>query len=79
MGDIPKALAALKPVEDQSAGPFQGEVMQRLALLSEKAGDPQAAAAYWRKLLDLKPTPAMMVYLQEKAAAAEAQAQAPKK
>ena len=79
MGDFPKALATLQPVEDQSAGALRGEVMQRLALLAEKAGDHQAAAAYWRKLLDLKPTPAMMAYLQEKAAVAEAQAQAPQK
>ncbi len=79
LGDFKKAAAALKPVAEDSTGAFQAEVMQRLAMLSEKAGDPREAALYWRKLLDLSPNAALMAYLQEKAAAAEAKAAAPKK
>jgi cytochrome c-type biogenesis protein CcmH/NrfG len=47
--------------------------MRRLALLYEQAKEPKEAAVYWRKLLDQPPDAAMVPYLQEKLAAAEAQ------
>jgi lipopolysaccharide biosynthesis regulator YciM len=74
LGDFKKAAATLKPVAENSTGAFHAEVLQHLALLLEKAGDPKEAAVYWRKLLDLSPSPALVAYLKEKAAAAEAKA-----
>jgi len=79
LGEFKKAATVLKPAEEASSGPFQGEVTQRLALLYEKAGDPGEAAVYWHKLLEHAPDPGMKAYLQEKVAAAEAQAGPPKK
>jgi predicted negative regulator of RcsB-dependent stress response len=73
MGNFKKAAEVLKPVVEQTYGPLQGEVMQRLALLYEKAKEPKEAAVYWRKLLDQPGDAALMSYLREKLAAAEAQ------
>jgi lipopolysaccharide biosynthesis regulator YciM len=72
MGEFKKAAAVLQSVAEQSTGHLHTEVLQRLALLYEKAGEPQEALVYWRKLLELKPAPALQAYLQEKLAAAEA-------
>jgi lipopolysaccharide biosynthesis regulator YciM len=73
MGDFKKAAAVLKPVEEQSSGPLKKEVMRRLAVLYEQAKEPKEAAVLWRKLLDQPPDAALVPYLQEKLAAAEAQ------
>lgn len=73
MGNFKKAAAVLKPVAEQSSGAFKKEVMRRLALLYEQAKEPKEAAVYWRKLLEQPPDAAMVPYLQEKLAAAEAQ------
>jgi predicted negative regulator of RcsB-dependent stress response len=73
MGNFKKAAEVLKPVVEQTFGPMKGEVMQRLALLYEKAQEPKEAAVYWRKLLDHPGEAAVMSYLREKLAAAEAQ------
>jgi predicted negative regulator of RcsB-dependent stress response len=73
MGNFKKAAAVLKPVVEQTYGPLRGEVMQRLALLYEKAQEPKEAAVYWRKLLDHPGDAALMSYFREKLAAAEAQ------
>ena len=73
MGDFKKAAEALKPVAEQTSGPLQKEVMRRLAMLFEQAKEPKEAAVNWRKLLDQPPTAAMVPYLQERLAAAEAQ------
>ncbi len=73
MGNFKKAAEVLKPVAEQSSGPLQKEVMRRLALLYEQAKEPKEAAVLWRKLLDQPPDAALVPYLQEKLAAAEAQ------
>jgi predicted negative regulator of RcsB-dependent stress response len=72
MGNFKKAAAVLKPVAEQISGPLQKEEMRRLALLYEQAKEPKEAAVYWRKLLDQPPDAALVPYLQEKLAAAEA-------
>ena len=72
MGNFKKAAEVLKPVAEQSFGPLKSESMRRLAMLYEQAKDPKEAAVYWRKLLDQPPDPALVPYLQEKLAAAEA-------
>jgi lipopolysaccharide biosynthesis regulator YciM len=72
MGNFKKAAEVLKPVVEQTYGPLKGEVMQRLALLYEKAQEPKEAAVYWRKLLAQPGEAAVMSYLREKLAAAEA-------
>jgi len=73
MGNFKKAAEVLKPVAEQSSGRLKQEVMRRLALLYEQAKQPKEAAIYWRKLLDQPPDAALVPYLQEKLAAAEAQ------
>jgi predicted negative regulator of RcsB-dependent stress response len=73
MGNFKKAAEVLKPVAEQSFGPLKSEVIRRLAMLYEQAKDPKEAAVYWRKLLDQPPDAALVPYLQEKLAAAEAQ------
>ena len=73
MGNFKKAAAVLKPAVEQTYGPLKGEVMQRLALLYEKAQEPKEAAVYWRKLLNQPGDAALMSYLREKLAAVEAQ------
>ena len=72
MGNFKKAAEVLKPVVEQSSGPLKSEVMRRLAMLYEQAQEPKEAAVYWRKLLDQPPDAALVPYLQEKLAAAEA-------
>jgi len=72
MGNFKKAAEVLKPVADQTSGPLKIEVMRRLAMLYEQAKEPKEAAVYWRKLLDQSPDAALVPYLQEKLAAAEA-------
>jgi predicted negative regulator of RcsB-dependent stress response len=73
MGDFKKAAEVLKPLAEQISGPLKSEVVRRLAMLFEQAKEPQEAAVYWRKLLDQPPNAALVPYLQEKLAAAEAQ------
>jgi len=72
MGNFKKAAEGLKSVAEHTSGPLKSEVMRRLALLYEQAKEPKEAAVYWRKLLDQPPDPALVPYLQEKLAAAEA-------
>ena len=72
MGNFKKAAEVLKPVAEQTAGPLKSEVMRRLAMLYEQAKEPKEAAVYWRKLLEQPPDAALVPYLQEKLAAAEA-------
>ncbi len=72
LGDFKKAAQALKPAVEQAAGPWQRAMMQRLALLYDKAQEPQEALVYWRKLSEQAPEPLFSVYLQEKIAADEA-------
>jgi lipopolysaccharide biosynthesis regulator YciM len=72
MGDFRKAAEVLKPVAEQISGPLKAEVIRRLAMLYEQAKEPKEAAVYWRKLLDKPPDAALVPYLQEKLAAAEA-------
>jgi lipopolysaccharide biosynthesis regulator YciM len=72
MGNFKKAAAVLKPLAEQVSGPLKSEVLRRLAMLYEQAKEPKEAAVYWRKLLDQPPDAAMVPYLQEKLAAAEA-------
>ena len=72
MGNFKKAAEVLKPLAEQISGPLKSEVMRRLAILFEQAKEPQEAAVYWRKLLDQPPNAALVPYLQEKLAAAEA-------
>ncbi len=73
MGNFKKAAEVLKPVVEQTYGPLKSEVMQRLALLYEKAQEPKEAAVYWRQLLDQAGEAALMSYFREKLVAAEAQ------
>jgi len=73
MGNFKKAAEVLRPVVEQTSGPLKSEVMQRLALLYEKAQEPKEAAGYWRKLLDQAGEAALMSYFREKLVAAEAQ------
>jgi len=73
LGNFKKAAEVLKPVVEQAHGPFKSEVMHRLALLYDQAKQPKEAAVYWRKLLDQPPDAALVPYLQERLAAAEAQ------
>jgi predicted negative regulator of RcsB-dependent stress response len=72
LGDFPKAAATLKEAEESLSGPIKGEVTSRLALLYEKAGDFKDAAVYWKKLVEAGGDPAVLPYLKEKLAAAEA-------
>ncbi len=72
MGNFKKAAEVLKPVAEQSSGPLKGETMRRLAMLYEQAKEPKEAAVYWAKLLEQPPDPALVPYLREKLAAAEA-------
>jgi lipopolysaccharide biosynthesis regulator YciM len=74
MGNFKKAAEVLKPVAEQISGPMKTEVTHRLAMLYEQAKEPKEAAIYWRKLLEQPPDAALVPYLQEKLAAAEAQA-----
>lgn len=74
MGNYKKAAEVLKPLVEQTFGPMRTEVIHRLAMLYEQAKDPREAAVYWRKLLEKPPDAAMVAYLQEKLAAAEAAA-----
>ena len=71
-GNFKKAAEVLKPVAEQISGPLKSEVMRRLAMLYEQAQEPREAAIYWRKLLEKPPDAALVPYLQEKLAAAEA-------
>jgi predicted negative regulator of RcsB-dependent stress response len=73
MGNFKKAAEVLKPVVEQTSGPLKSEVMRRLAMLYEQAKEPKEAAVYWSKLLEQPPDPALVPYLREKLAAAEAQ------
>jgi len=75
MGNFKKAAEVLKPVVEQTSGPLKSEVMRRLAMLYERAKEPKEAAVLWRKLLDQPPDVALVPYLQEKLAAAEAGSQ----
>jgi predicted negative regulator of RcsB-dependent stress response len=72
MGNFKKAAEVLKPVAEQISGPLQSEFRRRLAMLYEQAKEPKEATVYWRKLLDQPPDAALVPYLQEKLAAAEA-------
>ena len=72
MGNFKKAAAVLKPLVEQVSGHMKTETMRRLAVLYEQAKEPKEAAVYWRKLLDNPPDAAVVPYLQEKLAAAEA-------
>jgi predicted negative regulator of RcsB-dependent stress response len=72
MGNFKKAAEVLKPVAEQSSGPLKSEAMRRLAMLYEQAKEPKEAAALWAKLLEQPPDPALVPYLREKLAAAEA-------
>jgi tetratricopeptide (TPR) repeat protein len=74
-GDFQKAAKALQPVADKAAAPLQNEIFRRLAMLLEKAGEVQEAAQIWRKLLEKPPDPALVPYIKEKLAAAEAASQ----
>lgn len=74
-GDFRKAAEALQPVADKAPAPLQNEIYRRLAILLEQAGKPQEAAQYWRKMLDKSPDPALLPYIKEKLAAAEAASQ----
>jgi predicted negative regulator of RcsB-dependent stress response len=73
LGNFKKAAEVLKPVAENPSGPLKGEVRRRLAMLYEQAKEPKEAAVYWRKLLEQPPDAALVPYLQEKLAAAEAQ------
>lgn len=70
--DYKKAAATLKGVVEHTSGPLTGEVTQHLALLLEKAGDFKEAVVYWQKLVNEGANPAILPYLKEKLAAAEA-------
>ncbi len=72
LGDFKKAAAILKGVVEETSANLKGEETQRLALLLEQAGDYKEAAVYWKKLLDEGGNPALLPYLKEKLAAAEA-------
>jgi tetratricopeptide (TPR) repeat protein len=74
-GDFLKAAKALQPAADKAPAPLQNEIYRHLALLLEKAGEMQEAAQYWRKLLDKSSDPALLPYIKEKLAAAEASSQ----
>ncbi len=72
MGNYKKAAEVLKPLVEQTGGPMQAEVINRLAMLYDQAKEPLEAAVYWRKLLEKPPDAVMAAYIQEKLAAAEA-------
>jgi predicted negative regulator of RcsB-dependent stress response len=72
MGNFKKAAEVLKPLAEHISGPLKSEMTRRLALLYEQAQEPKEAAAYWRKLLEQPPDAALVPYLEEKLAAAEA-------
>jgi len=72
LGNFKKAAEVLKPLVEHISGPLKNESLRRLALLYEQAKEPQEAAVYWRKLLEQPPNAALVPYLQEKLAAAEA-------
>ncbi len=74
-GDFRKAAQTLQPVAEKAARPLQNEMYRRLAMLLEQAGEPKEAAQYWQKLLDKVPDPALLPYIKEKLAAAEAASQ----
>jgi len=74
-GDFRKAAQTLQPVANKAARPLQNEMYRRLAMLLEQGGEPKEAAQYWQKLLDQVPDPALLPYIKEKAAAAEAASQ----
>jgi tetratricopeptide (TPR) repeat protein len=76
LGDFKKAAEVLKPAAAQSTGAFHSEVIKRLALLYERAGNRPEAALYWSQLLAQPPDPSLVPYLKGKVAAAQA---APKK
>ena len=71
-GDYRKAAQTLEPLVGKTTGPLESEINRRLAMLLEKAGEPQQAAKYWRKLLDKPPAQSLVPYLKEKLAAAAA-------
>lgn len=72
LGDYAKAAQVLQAGVDSTSGFYQRELMLRLAWLLEKAGQPQEAGRYWRRLLEAPPNPALVPYLKEKVAALDA-------
>ena len=74
-GDYRQAIDALQPVAEKAPAPLQGEIFRRLAMLLELSGKPQEAAPYWQKLLEKSPDPALLPYIKEKLAAADAASQ----
>jgi lipopolysaccharide biosynthesis regulator YciM len=72
MGNFKKAAEVLKPLAEHISGPLKSEMTRRLAMLYEQAKEPKEAAVYWRKLLEQPPDAALVPYLEEKLAAAEA-------
>jgi predicted negative regulator of RcsB-dependent stress response len=72
MGNFKKAAEILKPLVEQTYGPLESEIMQRLAMLYDQAQEPKEAAIYWRKLAEKPPNPVLAPYFRQKLAAAEA-------
>ncbi len=72
LGDFKKAVAVLEPALPIAAGNFKNSLMQRLAMLCDKAGDKKAAGKYWSQLVEQSTNPVLTAYLKEKAAAAAA-------
>jgi predicted negative regulator of RcsB-dependent stress response len=71
-GDYRQAAQALQPVAEKAKGPMQSMIYHHLAMLLEQAGDRKGAGQYWRKLLEGPQDPALLPYIKEKVAAADA-------
>ncbi len=77
-GEYAKAAQTLKPLVDLSSGNYQTVLLERLALLSDKAGNQKEAEDIWQRLLSAAHNPALLSYWKEKLAQSQ-QKTAPEK
>jgi tetratricopeptide (TPR) repeat protein len=73
-GDYAKAAQTLKPLVDLTTGNYQTVLLERLALLYDKAGQQKEAEDIWQRLLATAHNPALLSYWKEKLAHSQQQA-----
>jgi len=69
-GDYAKAAEILKPLAEETKGAYQTVLLSHLAQLYDQAGNHEAAAALWQRLLNKAPNPALASYWKERLTAA---------
>lgn len=66
LGEYRRAADTLKPLAEVAPGPQKNLLLSRLALLYEKAGQPEEARLYWERLLAASPSGVLGGYVREK-------------